>query len=497
MTTTKKVKMAFPVKFPQFSGEKEDDTWKGYKSSMELAYLVAGIEEIDDEQRAAHLLHGLTGKARRFLELHPELMGKTYQEIDQILGDRFGKASAKNLIDIHRVVQMPGETVLEYVARLKRAAEMLQEDNYKPTITTKEQIDTMGPEEAKKLNVFTLEEYKKARNLVQDSFNKFLLPHFIKGLNKKVKDVVTREMPETFEQALKIAEDYERFMESFGDITNSSAGIALVQGQLTTNDLIEEVAEQLQSLNITPKSKDQGKGEASSPGIQAYPEERACFYCKKQGHLKSQCRLRLQHLRENQQPDPSSRYRPYSLDRRPFNGRPPYGNNYQQFRYIQPTYSQERPPYRGYQRPYPEDPRQQNYRYQRDQNGRQGTPQGNPFVQPRMRDMRPQGAGGHRERYPRIPGESRQKMLPIPNPIKRYEKYEETEEEKRHFDGPKNKEKTSVPIAEVNHQYAPSGPRRGQRNQERSQSKNGERRTYSRGPRLPAQQQYMRSMRKH
>ena len=76
--------MAFPVKFPQFHGN-ADESWKAYKTNIELAYAVSGVDPTG-VQRAAHLLHGLAGKAKKYLELHPELIGKTYQELDQNIG---------------------------------------------------------------------------------------------------------------------------------------------------------------------------------------------------------------------------------------------------------------------------------------------------------------------------------------------------------------------------------------------------------------------------
>jgi hypothetical protein len=249
--------MSFPVKLPQFSGE-NGDTWKGYKANIELAYAVAGVDTTDHPlsppQKAAHLLHGLTGKAKRFLELHPELRRKSYEELDRVFTEKFGRPSAKGILEISSIVQKPKETVMEYLTRLKTAAEILHEDSFRPTIQTKDQVASLDPSEAKKLNIFTPDEYQKARNLVEATFNKFLMPHFINGLRLDLKVVLHNNRPRTLEDAVKIAEDHENYTEQYGGL--SMAGISLLQGQLSENQMIADIAEQLQGFNIESNNEE-------------------------------------------------------------------------------------------------------------------------------------------------------------------------------------------------------------------------------------------------
>jgi len=486
--------MSFPVKFPQFSGEKADETWKGYKASIELAYAVSG-QTFEEPQRAALMLNGLTGKARKYLELHPELLTKTYKEVDQILGERFGKASAKNLLDITSVVQKPGESVLEFVSRLKTAAEVLQEDSFKPTITTQEEIEDMGPEAAKKLNVFTPEEYQKARNLVVDSFHKFLMPHFIRGLKPELRQVVTQGRPETFEAAVQAAEDHEKFMESFGNL--SIAGISHVQGHEIKNPMMEEISAQLKELNKqkteAPDNDKENNGEVN------YVEDRTCFYCKRPGHLKSQCRLRIQHYRDNQE-EIVPRYRPYPGDRRQYsNNRRSYYNDHPANQDNRPQYSHDRRQYGGNRRSYQEDPREPDHRYRQDRDGQSSPAQRGAHMQPRVRNMRPQGFGGGGEIHPRIAG-----TVPEPRRVSpRVNNYSqlpeirmaEEEEERSHPVVLPQRRAREIPLGEINHQYIMRGPKRFRKSQDGQESKNGERRSLNRGPRLPAPRQPRRFVR--
>ena len=198
----------------------------------------------------------------------------------------------------------------------------------------------------------------------------------------------------------------------------------------------------------------------------------------------------MQNFRENQE---DLRYRPYSVDRRPYEYDRPAGND-------------DRRPYRGYRSTYSQekeifganikDPRATESRYPRERDGRPNATQGSPYLQSGMRNLRPPSAGGTRERNSRFPGETVvRNPRPASFPRVRFEKYEETEEERQHFGSPKLRE---VPrdraIGEINHQYVVRGQKRLRREQGGQESKNGERRSLSRGPRIPAPRRFVRSM---
>jgi hypothetical protein len=114
------------MKMPEFHGDPvrfPGETWKAYKDKLELAYMGMGKPDtITEKQRVAHMLQGLRGKAAKFYELTPDLIHKTPTEVSAILEKKFGRASIKDLMGIGQIRQKPGETVLEYVARLRAAA---------------------------------------------------------------------------------------------------------------------------------------------------------------------------------------------------------------------------------------------------------------------------------------------------------------------------------------------------------------------------------------
>lgn len=493
----------FPVKLPTFHGEPGqkggEESWKAYKNAIELCYVVSDTKNVSDAQRVAHLLVGLTGRAKKFLDLHPELRKKSYAEVDRVFTEKFGKASAKNLLDINKIVQRPGESVLEYVTRLKEAAEILQEDSFSPTIATQEQIENMDEDEIKRLNVFTQDEYNKARSLVNDAFNKLMMPHFLSGLKKEMREVVMQSRPTTFEAALKTAEEYEKYQETFGCINPSSNGnISHLHAHDPSEDnIIEEVAEQLQGLNV--KENTNGSPGPNDPRKEQDPryniETRRCHYCQKIGHLKFQCRLRLSHLRENSG-GYTQRYQPYSVEgRRGYNNRTPYNNQ----RYEGETRdypSRKRVYLEDPRKPYREDPRPARHGYSSEERADSRSPR----LQPRMRNMRSASVGRGRELDTRITGEisheanSNQPMSNWPQPrLSRGNRQQQpTEQGTRPPRARSQGNEREQIMGEINYQYRQRGGQVMRR--ERSQgSKNGERRPVNRGLRIPSPRPYARS----
>jgi hypothetical protein len=112
------------LRLPEFHwdpGKYPKESWKSYKFNWELAYKVAGAMRITDEQKAAHLLQGLQGKARTFLELNPELKDMPLKEVEKALDLQFGRSRAQGLPDLNSMVQKPNESVSEFAARMKIA----------------------------------------------------------------------------------------------------------------------------------------------------------------------------------------------------------------------------------------------------------------------------------------------------------------------------------------------------------------------------------------
>jgi hypothetical protein len=133
------------MRMPEFHGDPDKfsgESWKIYMNKLELVYRGMGNpDKITDQQRVAHMLSGLRGKAAKFLEIKPELMNKSSQEVSAIMEEKFGQSHIKNLLNLHTIKQKPGESVMEYAARLRTAGEYIKKDNRDVIIVKKEDLE--------------------------------------------------------------------------------------------------------------------------------------------------------------------------------------------------------------------------------------------------------------------------------------------------------------------------------------------------------------------
>jgi hypothetical protein len=285
------------MKMPEFHGDPgrfPGETWKAYKDKLELAYMgMANPGAITDKQRVAHMLQGLRGKAAKYYELTPDLINKTPAEVSAILEKKFGRASLKDLMGMSQLKQKPGETVLEYVARLRAAAAYMNEERRDIKIVTKTELDTL--EEHDRVNVWTQEEYDKKVKERKERTEEFVQLHFVNGLRDSLrKEVYPKNFP-TLEMAIREAEIWERYYETFEDARRDME-INMLDGE---PDIVQEAAEQLQALNpSSPPPFIQKQGYSSQK------EERSCFNCGRKGHLIRECR---QPRQERQRVPPSQR----------------------------------------------------------------------------------------------------------------------------------------------------------------------------------------------
>ncbi len=243
-----------------------------------MVYLGMGnSDRITDQQRVAHMLGGLRGKAAKFLEIKPDLMNMTPQEVSTIMEKRFGQASIKDLLELNTIQQKPAESVMEYAARLRTAAEYMQ-DNLKDVIIVKK--DELDKYDKQKQRVWTQEEYDLKVETVKENLERVLVPFFIDGLRQNLKDMLMSKVPSppTLTEAVEYAEAREAHAAAFKRFRSST--ISNLEGD---TNVVKEAAEQLQSLNMSSTR--------SSPQNQPYRrEDRRCFNCGKEGHLARNCR---------------------------------------------------------------------------------------------------------------------------------------------------------------------------------------------------------------
>jgi hypothetical protein len=223
------------------------------------------------------MLGGLRGKAAKFLEIKPELMNMTPQEVNTIFEKKFGQASIRNLLDLNTIQQKPAESVMEYAARLRTAAEYLQDNLKDVIIVKKEDLDKY---DTTKQRVWTQEEFDLKVETVRENLERLLVPFFIDGLRPNLKDMLMSKVPQppTLTEAVEYAEARETHAEAFKRFRSST--ISNLEGDA---NIVKEAAEQLQSLNMS----------SNRPPSQRQPyhrEDRRCFNCGKEGHLARNCR---------------------------------------------------------------------------------------------------------------------------------------------------------------------------------------------------------------
>lgn len=287
-----------PLKLPEFHGDSINypgENWQRYKANIALAYKVAGVEEkLTNAQRAAHLLQGLKGKALNYLEEYPELHEKGYEEVDLLLANKFEGTSLAGLMEMGQIVQKPGESVRAFLNRLMRAAGAIEKDPHVvEVVESKKPLkeEDFGGEDKNVTKVQPMEQYEQERRALREAAKKLVFPHFLRGLRQEFRAVLMSKKPTMLDEAVKMAEEHEAYMENYGalgmpEIRNLEAGEP-------DQALVNKIAEQLKSLNVTHSSS-QVNQVGQSPNNSRSVETRSCHYCGEAGHLVRFCKFRRQ-----------------------------------------------------------------------------------------------------------------------------------------------------------------------------------------------------------
>lgn len=334
--------------FPEFHGDPlkyPHESWDLYKIGIDLAYLGADRSApFPDDVKKAHILSGLKGPARRYLTVNPKLLTMTYAQVVANLEKRFNRSNVKTFLNINEITQQPGELVMDYASRLQEAVKILKRQHdytrlvqvpvssatdssasAAPTNSTGSTTGGSGgdgnsttgtggsnqpPQPSAPVPVVALppgivvktEAAIEMENEVYDEFRDSLLfMHFIRGLRPEFKIAVSARHPQTFQAALQIAEEHERYIEIYGGGSASGAAHLLmnaypspVQTFASLQDpAVAAVAKQLQALNH-PTTTTGNKQAASPPGQD--PSATQCYFCKKYGHYARHCREKTRYL---------------------------------------------------------------------------------------------------------------------------------------------------------------------------------------------------------
>lgn len=309
-----------PLRLPEYHGDHHKypkESWKQYKFNLELAYKVAGVKNISDEQKAAHLLQGLQGKARSYLELNPELMTQSLKEVEKALELQFGRSRAQGLPDLNAIVQKPNESVSEYAARMKTAAMPMSDEKRSVQIMTEQEIRDKDIDRTI-VQVWTPEEYARELRIIKESTDRFVCPYFIKGLRKTIQDAIIPQRPETLEDAIKLATEHERYAQMYGRTETPEVNMVEAQAAPSKNrnskkndygdeEVINKVSKHLKKLNKDSDDPSAPNDRYRNPGNR--PDNRVattgtgptCHYCGQVGHFSRQCPVKKYHEQQARQ----------------------------------------------------------------------------------------------------------------------------------------------------------------------------------------------------
>lgn len=304
-----------PLRLPEFHGDPvkySKESWKSYKFNLELAYKVAGAMRITDEQKAAHLLQGLQGKARTFLELNPELKDLPLKEVEKALDLQFGRPRAQGLPDLNSIVQKPNESVSEFAARMKLATMPMSEDRRSLQIMTEQEIKDKEIDRSI-VQVWTPEEYAREQKIIKESADRFVLPYFMKGLTSEIRRTVIARRPESLDDAIKIATEQERYDQMYGN--SYSAEVNMVEAQVAPKTkvrhdsevVVKKVSQHLREMNKDPAHFSVSHRNRSNQESQPQPRVAArtanadCHYCGQPGHFIRQCPVKRYHEQQARQ----------------------------------------------------------------------------------------------------------------------------------------------------------------------------------------------------
>ena len=210
------------VKFPQFHGDPDaypEESWEGFEVSLMANRLASGRNDFTEETLKGHMLSNLRGKAARFLECNPELLVKPYEEVRRILKDKYSVIGVQDLMQLHAVVQQPGETVSDFMSRLRRAAKPLFDR--KPILEKLEKLEESASDWTPELTEYA----KEIGNSVKDTMDTFLYHFFMRGLNEKIKQGLGTFEPKDIYEAQTLAERQERFMNLYGNNSGSPRAV--------------------------------------------------------------------------------------------------------------------------------------------------------------------------------------------------------------------------------------------------------------------------------
>ena len=277
------------MRLPDFHGN-PGESWDTYEANLNLVYEGSGAENIDPKVKRAHLLAGLKGQAAGYLEMNPHLRNLEYEDVLRKLRNYFNKPSWRSLSDLNRFKQEPGETVMAYATRLRRAVQVLNPENSFVLTTKAELKQASEPLEA----VAEGEMQEKAANY-REVLDALVFHYFISGVRREIQAALIAGHPRNLQEAIQVAEAHESYVEVLGtefgrmNVTIAADPASSITGNA---DVVQKAEQHLRALN-SDYSPRIGRAKSPHPGVTPpegkLPETRTCYNCGKVGHLSRDC----------------------------------------------------------------------------------------------------------------------------------------------------------------------------------------------------------------
>lgn len=213
------------IRLPEFHADYmcyPHETWQGYLDQISVAYRGAGAvgsKEPTDDMKLAHLLAGLKGKAAHYINLIPEIKYLEYKEVLEKLKDYFQRQEKRTQEDLTSLRQKPGESVIEFLGRVKSAVSAITvlDPDEEFTLVDKKIQKGRKPENAEALTKAQMTVRKES---YQDFNDGLMKRFFIRGIKDQYKMAMRAQAPRTLKEAIQIAEEQEKYDDLLGNLSS-------------------------------------------------------------------------------------------------------------------------------------------------------------------------------------------------------------------------------------------------------------------------------------
>lgn len=287
------------MKLPEFRGE-SGESWEDYESALQWAYEGAGLLDVDPIIKRAHVVTGLQGRAKEIFKSNTPWKKLEYEELMKQLRAKFCKTCHdKTLFDLPKMRQGNGETISEYVARLRNAARSIKGTEDYQLVSKKEARAILKADDT--VEAVKIDEFEKENELYDEIIDRIILRPFLEGVNEEFRSPLNNARPTKMADAVRIAEEQEKFYELYpvkkgmthltmaSDFTTHQNNLAQPESRNPAMDTVQQASQQLKQLNQPSQPK---LNESRTYDL----SQVRCYYCSYFGHFARECHKRQRDL---------------------------------------------------------------------------------------------------------------------------------------------------------------------------------------------------------